>query len=136
MARGPRAGADLQAQLLHRLRDSARAADRSGRPIETREEAVAGCVELLSVIADELSTDDRVVPLEELAPCLVAEVHRLLRRADDVGEENGGEYAVCVDDVPLASLPDTTQETFHLPSDLLRLDEVGRWRLGSTLRRP
>ena len=74
---GVQAGTDLQTQLLHRLGDRAGAADRSSRPVEAGEETVTGRIELRSVIADELSTDDRVVPLEELAPCPVAELHRM-----------------------------------------------------------
>jgi hypothetical protein len=121
---GVQAGTDLQTQLFHRLGDRAGAADRSSRPVEAGEEPVTGRIELPSVIADELSTDDRVVPLEELAPCPVAELHRLLRRADDVGEEDGGKHAVRLDDVPLAPLPDAGQEALDLACDLLRVDEV------------
>ena len=41
----------------------------------------------------ELAPDDGVMPLDELAPRPVAELRRLSRRADDVGEQDGREDA-------------------------------------------
>ena len=122
---GVEARAYLQAELCYRLRDGAGAADRPSRAVEAGEEAVTGGVKLLTVVADELPTDDSVVPLEELAPGPVAERYRLLGRADDVGEKDGGKDAVSFDDVPFVPVPDAAQKPLDLVRDLLRLDEVG-----------
>jgi hypothetical protein len=53
----------------------------------------------------ELSPHPRVLLGEQVAPTAVAELDQFRRRADDVGEENGREHAVGLDDVPLATIP-------------------------------
>ena len=69
-------------------------ADGARRPVERREEPVAGRVDLAAAEALELAPDERVVPLEQVAPAPVAELRRPLGRADDVGEEHRREHAV------------------------------------------
>ena len=71
---GVQAGADLEAELAHRLGDRAGAADRPGRAVEGGEEAVAGGVDLLAAEPDQLAPDERVVALEQVAPAPVAEL--------------------------------------------------------------
>jgi len=51
-------------------------------------------VELASAKLVELAPDERVVPADELRPAGVAELGRLLGRADDVCEEDGRENGV------------------------------------------
>ena len=53
-----------------------RAADRARRAVEGREESVAGGVDLVAAVAQRLPADERVMPLEQLAPAPVAERRR------------------------------------------------------------
>ena len=77
-----------------RVADRGGGLDGAGRPVERGEESVAGRVELPALEPRELAADDRVMPLEELAPGRVAESRRQLGRADDVREEDRREYAL------------------------------------------
>jgi hypothetical protein len=61
-----------------------------------------------------------VVLGEQVAPTPVAELDQFRRRADDVGEENGREHSVGLDDVPLVTIPHLAKETLGALSDLLR----------------
>ena len=47
--------------------------------------------------AYEVAPDGGVVMVEKIAPALVAKCGSLLRRTDDIGEENRGEDAICRD---------------------------------------
>src|ERR1043165_5870630 len=82
---GMQACANLQAELAHALADRAGAANRARRPVEPREEAVAGDVELGAAKTEELTADQRMVALEKFAPAPVAKIARLRSRADGVG---------------------------------------------------
>src|SRR5579864_8029772 len=113
---GVEAGAHLDSEPAHALRDRARAADRPRRAVEAREEAVTGRVELLAAEAGELGTDDPVVVGDELFPPAVAELGCLLRRVDDVGEEHRGELSVDLD-----ALPDLGEERLDLGEGALRV---------------
>ncbi len=110
------------------LGDGAGALDRAGRPVEGREEAVAGSVDLPAAKALELRSHETVVTLDELVPLAVAELDRLLRRADDVREEHGREHAVDLGLLPGSLLPDTVQELPDRLDDLVRVDERARGR--------
>jgi hypothetical protein len=68
--------------------------DGTGRPIERREEPVAGRVELAAAEAAELAADGRVMPLEQRTPARVAQQGCDPGRADDVGEEDRCEDAL------------------------------------------
>ena len=87
------ARSDLDPELPDLVRDRAGASDRVRRTIEAREEAVAGRIELPPPEALQLSTNDRVVPADEIAPPPVTELGRDLRGADDVREQDGDEDA-------------------------------------------
>ena len=76
------------------IADVAGAADSTGRAIESREESVAGRVDLVPTEPLELPADDRMVAVEQFAPGPVAEPCGVARRADDVGHEHGGEDTV------------------------------------------
>src|SRR5919197_928590 len=91
---GVEARTQLDAEPPDRLLDRVGGADRPRRPVECGEEAVPRGVDLLPAEPDELDPNGLVVRLEQLAPAPVAELHRALRRADDVGEEDGCEDAV------------------------------------------
>ncbi len=77
-----------------RVLNAERAANRACRPVEDREEAVSGRVDLLACEAVELPPHDRVVLLDEPRPRRVAERPGRLRRADDVREEDRREDAI------------------------------------------
>src|SRR5262245_32053327 len=87
-------GAYVDAELAHTVDDRLGATDGACRAVERGEEPVAGGVHLAAASACELPTDNRVVALEQLAPTGIAELGHLLRRADDVGEEDGRKHAV------------------------------------------
>ena len=109
--------AHLEAEVAHPFGDRAGAAYGPGRSVEAGEEPVARRVELASAEAHELTPDQGVVFLEQLAPAAIAEVCRPRRRADDVGEENSCEGAVGLALLPAAGLPDLGDETLDLFSD-------------------
>ena len=88
------AGPHVEAELREGVADGEPAANRTRRPVEEREEAVAGGVDLLAAEAIELGSDRRIVPSEELRPRCVTELRRPLGRADEIGEEDGREDAV------------------------------------------
>ena len=91
---GVETGPDLEPERPHGAPDRGRAADRTRRPVEGREEAVAGHVHLVPAEARELMPDAGVMRVEELAPAPVAELGGVRGRADDVGEEHRREDAV------------------------------------------
>jgi len=91
---GVDAGADLKVERADRIDDLLRTSDRSSRPVEGREEAVAGRVDLASPVASEQPADRPVVALQQLVPRSVSELESLPCRADDVGEQDRGEDTV------------------------------------------
>ncbi len=97
---------------------------RPRRAVEAGEEAVAGGVDLAAGKPNQLSAHQRVVLLEEFAPSAVPEFGQLRGGAHDVGEQDGGENAIGLDDVPLAPVRDATQEPLDFSRYLLRLDPV------------
>src|SRR5581483_8469844 len=101
---GVQARPHVDSELVHAVRDRTRAPDPARRPVEGREEAVAGRVELAAAVPGELLPHERMVPLDELAPASVPQLDRLRRRADDVGEEDRGEHAVGLGRLPAAAL--------------------------------
>ena len=84
---GVQAGPCLHADRADRGADRLAAADRPGRAVEHREEAIAGGVDLAAAEALELAAHERMVTLEQAVPALVAELCRTGGGADDVGEE-------------------------------------------------
>src|SRR5206468_5668421 len=100
-----------QAERRHRLAELGRAADRPGRPVEGREEAVAGRVDRAAAEANELAAHELMVALEQLAPSAIAERGGALTGADDVGEEHGSEHAVGLALLPATRVPAFPQET-------------------------
>jgi hypothetical protein len=79
--------ADLELEPPKGVADRGGSPNRSCGPIERREEAISGRVELAPVVAPELLADDRVVSLQQLTPARIAEARCQLRRTDDVREE-------------------------------------------------
>jgi hypothetical protein len=65
-------GPDPEVQSRCRLDDGAGASDRRTRPIECREEPVAGGIDLPSLETLELGADEPVVLFEEVSPASVA----------------------------------------------------------------
>ena len=91
---GVQPGPHLAAKRLHRVADRHRAADRSLRAVEHREEAVARSVHLAASKAGELRADDGVVRIKQRMPVTVADLRGVTRRVHDVGEEHGGENPI------------------------------------------
>ena len=89
---GVQRGAELEPKLADARDDRLGTADRARGTVEGREEAVG--VELLTAVPGELPANRRMMAREQVAPRAVAELGSPLRRADDVGEEDGGEHAV------------------------------------------
>ena len=109
------ARAHLEPDALHVVDDRARAADRAGRPVEGREEAVARGVDLTPSEAFQISADDLVVTVEQIAPASVSELARPLGRADDVREEHRREHPV-----RLRRLAHAGQKLLDLVEDVVR----------------
>src|SRR5712691_5368544 len=78
----------VEPQPLDSLGDRAGAADRPRWPVEGGEESVARSVDLRAAGERELAPDQRVVPLEELAPARVPKLDGGGGGIDDVGEED------------------------------------------------
>jgi hypothetical protein len=70
------------------------AGNRPRWPVERGEEAISGGVDLVTAKAAKHGADGGVVALHMVAPASVAERRRLLRGADDVGEQDGGEHSI------------------------------------------
>ena len=79
-------------------------------PSKVGEEAVAGRIDLTAAEPDQLSADDCVVALEQLAPGAVAELERLAGRIDDVGEQHCREHAVGLRLLPAPGRPHVGQK--------------------------
>jgi hypothetical protein len=91
---GVQPGAHLNAERLHRVTDRHRAADRSLRAVEHRQEAVARCVHLAAPKPSQLRLNDGVVRVEQGMPVTVAHLRRPARRVHDVGEKDRGENPI------------------------------------------
>ena len=70
---GVQARSDVESEFGHCRHDRVGAPHRTSRPVETREEAVTGGIDLAPTKADELLPDERVVALDEIAPARVAQ---------------------------------------------------------------
>ena len=88
------AGPDVEPERPEGVPDLDGTADRAGRPVERGQEAVPGGVELLPGEASERTADRRVVLVEQGSPARVPEILDPLGRADEIGEEDGGQHAV------------------------------------------
>ena len=110
--------ADRQTESLDGVLDSSCAADGARRPVEGREEAVTGGIDLVAAEPFELPADSRVMALEKLAPTPVPHRGGPLCRADDVGEEDRREHPIW-----LRTPPRTGQELLHLVEDLVLVAE-------------
>src|SRR6185436_4824499 len=88
------AGADLQAQAAHRVDRSRCAPDRARRSVEASEKAVARCIDLTAAKARKLAPQGRMVALEKSGPAAVSDRDCSLCRADEIGEEHGGEHSI------------------------------------------
>jgi len=67
--------------------DRERAADCRARGFEEGKEAITGSVDFASVEALQRTAHDRPVAGQQRIPTLVAQAHHVLRRTDDVGEQ-------------------------------------------------
>jgi|SRR5271166_1817376 len=88
---GVQPGTHLDAERLHRVAKRHRAADRSLRAVEHREETVTRRVHLAAPKANELRPDDGVVRVEQGMPVTVADLPSPARRVHDVGEKHCGD---------------------------------------------
>ena len=84
-------GSDLDAERRDFLSDRAGATNATRGTVESREKSVAGGFDFVAAKARQIAPDRRVMTAEQIAPASVAKCGGLLARADNVGEENGGE---------------------------------------------
>src|SRR5207253_5272850 len=68
---GVEAGPQVEIELTHRFDNRAGAGDPPRRPVEDREEAVTGRIELLAAKPGQLAPHEDVVIVHELAPSSV-----------------------------------------------------------------
>jgi hypothetical protein len=115
------AGADAQTELANRCAQGLGAADGPRRPVEGRQQAIPGRVDVSAPVPFDLPAGQVVVAGKQIGPAGVAEFGQLLGRADDVGEQDGGQDAVQAWPVPLAG-----QERLHLLDDSVHIAHVRR----------
>ena len=77
-----------------RVADGAGAAHRSSRPIEGRQEAIAGGSDLSAAEAVEFAAGEAVVGCEQLRPSAVAHPCNPVGGTDHVREHDGGQHPV------------------------------------------
>jgi len=85
--------ADRDTNGCQRFNQRQAAADRALSAVEHDQKRVPGGLDLAAAEADQHGADDIVVHCHRLFPGCVAGLTRLLRRADYVGEQNGGHHA-------------------------------------------
>src|SRR5207247_6928138 len=85
---------DLEPDRTQLPDDCHGASHRTRRPVERREEPIAGRVDLTTPVPDELATHHCAVPLEQLHPCVVTKGAGPLGRLDAIREEAGREHSV------------------------------------------
>src|SRR5207253_6803113 len=85
---------DLQAERQHGLGDGLRAPDGPSRPVEGGEEPIAGGVDLPPSEPFDQGTNSLVMGIEQFSPAAIPQRGRLLRRANDVSEQNGRKHPV------------------------------------------
>ena len=86
--------ASINSEWMYFLGNSTGAANAACRTIESRENAVPSCLDLMAAKAGEVASDRGVMFIEEIVPPAVAKRGGLLCRADDVSKENRGEHPV------------------------------------------
>src|SRR3954451_20659080 len=89
---GVKSGADREPRVA-RVGDLQCAPYGAGGTVEGREEAVAERLDRAASPAVDASTDEVLVSVEELRPCVVAHPGGAFRRVDDVGEHHRGQRA-------------------------------------------
>src|SRR5204863_9660070 len=95
-------GADVQAELANGDAQSLSAVHSPGGPIEGRQQAVPGRVDVAAPVPLDLPACEVVMVGEERGPAGVSEFGQPPGRADDVGEQDGRQDAVQACPVPLA----------------------------------
>jgi hypothetical protein len=100
---------DIERECLNTLGDGLSGPDCASGSVERRQEAVTRRVDLSATAALQLSADDGVVTLQEVAPCAVAELDDACRGAHDVGEQDRGQHPV-----RLRAVPHPGEELLHL----------------------
>jgi len=76
--------------------DRLRGPNRAGRAIERCEKPIARSVDFPAAKCREFPTHHCMVAVQKFPPPAIAQRHSMFGRADDVGEEHGGEYSVIV----------------------------------------
>src|SRR5262245_51790470 len=90
-------GPNLEAKPRDAVADCAPADDRATRPVEGGEEPVARIIELLAAVAHQLRSNEPLIALQRVSPHAVSDLNGAISRTDDVGHENGREYALALD---------------------------------------
>src|SRR3954466_10363821 len=88
---GVDADPDLQVQCSNNVAHCTCTFDGSARSVEGSDEAIAASADFAALKAFQLSTDGKVVRIQDVVPLPVAQLCETLGRADDVGEEHGRE---------------------------------------------
>jgi hypothetical protein len=109
-------GADIQAEVADGCAERLGAADGPGGPVEGRQQAVAGGVDVAAPVPFDLPARQVIMLGEEIGPAGVAELGQPLGGPDDVGEQDGGKDAVGAWPVPLAG-----EERLDLVGDRARV---------------
>ena len=86
--------ADLEAELANAVPNRTRAPNSPCRPVEGREESVAGRIHFPSAEVPQLRSDESMVLLNELPPPAIAELGRAGGGIDEIGEQDRRQDAV------------------------------------------
>src|SRR4029434_998673 len=84
--------AHLDLEFLQGLANGTGAADCAGRSIEGREEAVSGCLHLVSSVVGKLPADEHPVLDQDIAIVAVAQRHQAFSGTSDVSDQDGRQH--------------------------------------------
>jgi hypothetical protein len=89
---GVQSGAHLKTEAVNAIANRTSASNRARRPIEGRQQSVAGGIRLASTKSRQFLAHDPKPLLSQRTPARVADFGNELSRSDDVGEHHGGQY--------------------------------------------
>jgi hypothetical protein len=86
--------ANLNPQFRNAITNTARASNRTSRPVECGDECVTNGLNLAAAKPSQLFTHQSMMRIEKVAPPTVAELRRPFSRADDVGKKHSRQNTI------------------------------------------
>src|SRR4029453_4536528 len=119
---GMQSGSDLNSERSNAVGDAAGAAHAARRTIECGQHTVPSRAYLQAAKTRQLAAYDPVKALQKVAPAAVTERRRPVRRADDIGKENGRKDSIRL---PAVALPG--EKFFDLIEDRVHVGTI--WQM-------